>query len=81
MKRGCIKLTHPHFIISTYSLFHFPDIVGLQELCEVVVLLHARDLSELGVDGIVVGGSIDVADDTKGDGEAVTVAHQGEFQL
>ena len=54
---------------------------GLQKLSEVVVLLHARDLSELGVDGIIVGGSINIADDTKGDGETVAVAHQGEFQL
>ena len=33
------------------------------------------------MNGIVVGGSLDIADDTKGDGETVAIAHQGELQL
>ena len=46
-----------------------------------MVLLLSTDLSELRRDGIVVGGSLHVADDTEGDGEAVAVAHEGELQL
>ena len=46
-----------------------------------MVLLLGRDLLELGVDGVVVGGSVDVADDTEGDGEAILGRHQGELQL
>ena len=46
-----------------------------------MVLLHARDFSKLSVDSVVVGGSIDVADHTEGDGEAVAIAHQGKLQL
>ena len=52
-------------------LLHLPDVVGLKQLGEVVVLLLSRDLFELCIDGIVVGGSIDVADNTQGDGEAI----------
>ena len=62
-------------------LANFPDVVGLQQLLEVVVLLLSADLSELSVYGIVVGRSLYVADDTKGYGEAVAITHEGELQL
>ena len=64
-----------------FRLFNLPDIVGLEELREVVVLLLAGDLIELGVDGVVVGGSLHVADHAEGDGEAVLRGHHGELQL
>ena len=64
-----------------FDLLYGPDVVGLQQFLEVVVLLLGADLSELSVNGIVVGGSIDVADDTEGYGEAVAITHQGELQL
>ena len=62
-------------------LLHRPDIVGLEQLLEVVILLLGTNLGKLGVNGIVVGGSLDIADDTEGDGEAVAITHQGELQL
>ena len=62
-------------------LANFPDVVGLQQLLEVVVLLLSADLSELSVYGIVVGRSLHVADDTQRYGETVAIAHEGELQL
>ena len=50
--------------LESFDLLNFPDIVGLQQLLEVVVLLLSADLSELSVYGIVVGRSLYVADDT-----------------
>ena len=64
-----------------YLLFHFPNVVGLQELGEVVVLLHARNLFYLCIDSVVVGRRIYVADHTEGDGETIVIAHQSELQL
>ena len=66
----------------TFSpLFHFPDVVGLEKLCEVMVLLLGRNLSKLGMYGIVVGRSLHVADHTESDGEAILGRHHGKLQL
>ena len=68
------------FIVST-DLLNLPNIVGLQKLSEVVILLLAAHLVELCIDSIIIGGSIDIADDAKGDGETILRRHQGELQL
>ena len=66
----------------TFSpLFHFPDVVGFEKLCEVMVLLLGRNLSKLGMYGIVVGRSLHVADHTESDGEAILGRHHGKLQL
>ena len=62
-------------------LFYFPDVVCLQQFLEIVILFLSADFSELCVNGIVVGGSLHVADDTKSDGESVAITHEGELQL
>ena len=58
-----------------------PDIVGFEQFLEVVILLLSRYLSKLCMNSIVVGGSLDITDDTQCYGEAITVTHQGQFQL
>ena len=62
-------------------LLHFPDVVGFEKLREVMVLLLGRDLSKLGMYGIVVGRSLHVADHTESDGEAILGRHHGKLQL
>ena len=62
-------------------LAHFPDIVGFEELSEVVILLLGRNLFYLSIDSIVVSRRINVADHTESNGETIVVTHQGEFQL
>ena len=62
-------------------LLHFPDVVGFEKLCEVMVLLLGRNLSKLGMYGIVVGRSLHVADHTESDGEAILGRHHGKLQL
>ena len=63
------------------SLLHFPDVVRLQHLHEIVVRFPALYLFNLLVDGSIVGRSLNITDDTEGYREAVLVAHHGEFQL
>ena len=65
----------------TVGLLNLPNIIGLEQLLEVVILLLGADLSELCVNGIVVGRSIDVANHTEGDGESILRRHHGELQL
>ena len=67
--------------LESFDLLNLPDIVGFQQLLEVVVLLLGADLSELSVNGIVVGGSIDIADNTQSYGETVAITHEGKLQL
>ena len=62
-------------------LFYFPDVVGLKELSEVVILLGGLDLLNLCRYCIVVGGSLNVADNAQCYGESVAVTHQGELEL
>ena len=62
-------------------LFYFPNIIGLEELGEVVILLLSLHLLYLSGYAVVVGGSIHIADDTEGDGETIVVSHQGKLQL
>ena len=57
------------------GLLHFPDVVGLEEFGEVVVLLLCLEVFYLLVDGIVVGRCVNVADNAEGDREAITIAH------
>ena len=64
-----------------FRLFNLPDIVGLEELREVVVLLLAGDLIELGVDGVVVGGSLYVANHAESYGETILGCHHGKLEL
>ena len=65
----------------TKSLFYNPDVVGLEKFREIVILLLGTDLSELGMDSLIVGRSLNVADDTESDGVAVAVAHRAKIQL
>ena len=46
-----------------------------------MILLHALNLFYLCINGIVVGGSIHVANNAEGDGETIVIAHQSELQL
>lgn len=64
-----------------FTLLHFPDVVGFEKFSEVVILLCCLYLFYLLVDGIVVGGSIDIANDTEGYREAIAITHEGEFEL
>ena len=61
-------------------LFHFPSIIGHQQLLEVVIVLLGAHFLDLGMYGFVVGRLVHIADDTEGDGE-VRSFHQSEFQL
>ena len=63
------------------QLFYFPDVVGFQEFCKVVILLGSLYLLNLCGYGVVIGGSLDVADNAQCYGESVAVAHQGELEL
>ena len=56
-------------------LLHLPDVVGLEEFGEVVILLCCLYLLYLLVDCVVVGWCVNIADDTEGDREAITIAH------
>ena len=62
-------------------LLPLPDVVGLEELGEGVVLLGCLDLFDLCCYAVVVGWCVNVADDTEGYWEAVAVAHEGELEL
>jgi len=46
-----------------------------------MVLLLSTDVSQLGVNSLVVSGGFHVTNDTESDGESITITHQGEFQL
>ena len=64
-----------------FTLLHFPDVVGFEELGEVVILLCCLYLFYLLVDGIVVGGSINVTYHSEGYREAIAITHEGELEL
>ena len=63
------------------QLFYFPDVVGFKELSKVVILLGGLYLLNLSGYCIVIGGSLNVTDNTECYGESVTVTHQGELEL
>ena len=46
-----------------------------------MILLLSLHLFNLSGYAVIVGGSIHIADDTEGNGEAVVVTHQGKLQL
>ncbi len=46
-----------------------------------MVLLGSLDFVDLCGDSLIVGGSSHIANHAEGDGEAVAVAHEGQFQL
>ena len=56
-------------------LLHLPDVIGFEKLSEVVVLLLSLEVLNLLVDSVVVGWCVNIADDTEGDREAITIAH------
>ena len=64
-----------------FLLFYFPDVVGFQELSKVVILLGGFDLFNLCGYGVIIGGSLNVADNAQCYGESVAVTHQGELEL
>ena len=51
-------------------LLHLPGVVSLQQFFKVVILLLSTNLSNLGVNGLVVSRSIDIADNTQSYGES-----------
>ena len=67
--------------LQTRGLFYCPDVVGLEQLLEVVVFLLSSYLSQLCVNSIVVGRSLNVANHTEGDGKTILRSHHSEFQL
>lgn len=69
------------YLLFRSGLFYLPDVAGLKQFGKVVVLLLLADFGYLGFDGFVVGGGLDVADYSQGDGESVAVAHEGELEL
>ena len=62
-------------------LFHLPDVVGFKQLLEVVILLLSRYLSKLSVNGIIIGRSLNIADNTECDGESILRSHHGKLEL
>ena len=69
----CPLLSRDYLTIVTYfskckrgqtpiALFHFPDVIGFKKFCKVVILLGSLYLLDLGGYGIVVGGSLNIAD-------------------
>ena len=46
-----------------------------------MVLLGSLDFVDLCGDSLIVGGSSHIANHAEGDGEAVAVAHESQFQL
>ena len=46
-----------------------------------MILLLGGDLFELGVDSLVVGGSLHITDHTEGDGETILRRHHRKLQL
>ena len=65
----------------TVGLLYLPNIIGLEQLLEVVILLLSADLSELCVNSVIIGRSVHVANHAEGDGEAILRRHHGELQL
>lgn len=63
-----------------YYLLDLPNIVSLKEFGEVVVLLLLRDLINLRPNSVIVGGSLDIPDDTESDGE-VRSLHERKLKL
>jgi len=63
------------------GLLNLPDVVGLEEFGEVVILLCCLDFFYLLVDGIVISRSFDIADDTECYGETIAITHEGELEL
>ena len=57
-------------------LLHLPGVVSLQQFFKVVILLLSTNLSNLGVNGLVVSRSIDIADNTQSYGESIAITHQ-----
>jgi len=62
-------------------LLNLPDVVGLKELGEVVIILCCLYLFYLLVNCIVIGWSFNVANNAKSYREAVAVTHEGELEL
>ena len=62
-------------------LLHLPNVVCLEQFSEGVIGLLGLYLFYLCVNGIVVGGSVHVANDAEGNGKTVSVAHEGELEL
>ena len=66
---------------SVCPLFHFPNVVGFEELHEVVVFLLTLHLFDLLSNGSLIGRSLYVADYTESHWESMLVVHHGELQL
>lgn len=62
------------------KLFDLPNIISLKKLGEVMILLFLGHLIELSPDGVVVGGSLDITDDTESHWEVRTL-HESELKL
>ena len=71
----------PFLLLHIFHLFHLPDIVGLQQFGEIMILLLTADLLNLSLHTVIIGRSIYITDDTKGNRESVTITHKGKFQL
>ena len=76
-----VSMTAIFYYAGALVLFYFPDVVGFQEFCKVVILLGGLYLLDLGGYGVIVGGSLNVADNAQCYGESVTVTHQGKLEL
>ena len=62
-------------------LLHFPSVVGLEKFHEVVILLLDLHIFYLLMYGIIICGSLNIADNTEGNWESMLVVHHGELQL
>ena len=62
-------------------LFHFPNIIGFQQFCKVMIFLLTADFFYLGCHTLIVGRSINITDNTQGYGESVAITHESKLQL
>lgn len=62
-------------------LFNFPNIVGFEQLHEVVIFLLGAYFFDLLLNCHFIGRSLNVADDAERNGESVLIVHHGELQL
>ena len=63
------------------KLLNLPNVVGFKKFHEVMVLLPFLHIFYLLMDSVVVGRSLDIADNSKSNGKSMLIVHHGKLQL
>ena len=70
-----VSMTAIFYYAGAWVLFYFPDVIGFKKFCKVVILLGGLNLFYLSGYCIVIGGSLNVADNAQCNGESIAVTH------